>query len=112
MYQQIIWETFDHIQAGWEASGDTDQAFLASVKNASSFLDNGIHIGSWGQLQGWSAYLLSTIFSRYLTSKSDILVRLIFSNRMENRPRCEERHPPSFIGAIWLVPWLYGCKRF
>jgi alpha-L-fucosidase 2 len=43
---------FDHIQAGWKASGDTDEAFLASVKNGSNYVDKGIHIGSWGQLQG------------------------------------------------------------
>lgn len=53
MYQQLIWEMFDHVQAGWSASGDTDTAFLSSVKNASGVVDNGIHIGSWGQLQGW-----------------------------------------------------------
>ena len=52
---------FDHIEAGWSASGDTDQLFLASVKNASSYVDKGIHIGSWGQLQG----LFSNIFSIY-----------------------------------------------
>lgn len=52
-YQQLIWEMFDHIEAGWSASGDTDQAFLTSVKNASSYVDKGIHIGSWGQLQEW-----------------------------------------------------------
>jgi alpha-L-fucosidase 2 len=56
MYQQLIWEMFDHIQAGWEVSGDSDQAFLASVKNASQYVDKGIHIGSWGQLQGRCAF--------------------------------------------------------
>lgn len=52
MYQQLIWEMFDHVQAGWAASGDTDESFLSSVKNASKYVDNGVHIGSWGQLQG------------------------------------------------------------
>jgi alpha-L-fucosidase 2 len=52
LYQQLIWEMFDHIQAGWSASGDKDQKFLAAVKNASNYVDKGIHVGSWGQLQG------------------------------------------------------------
>jgi alpha-L-fucosidase 2 len=54
---------FDHIEAGWSASGDSDQAFLASVKNASTYVDKGIHIGSWGQLQGGFINSLISILS-------------------------------------------------
>jgi alpha-L-fucosidase 2 len=43
---------FDHVQAGWSASRDTDAEFLISVINAHKVVDKGIHIGSWGQLQG------------------------------------------------------------
>lgn len=52
MYQQLIWEMFDHVQAGWNASGDADTSFLSSVNKAAGLVDKGIHIGSWGQLQG------------------------------------------------------------
>jgi alpha-L-fucosidase 2 len=59
------------IEKGWAASGDTDTAFLngeiivapenrsngslfcmAEVKAKKAQMDKGIHIGSWGQLQG------------------------------------------------------------
>lgn len=52
-YQQLIWETFDHVLRGWEASGDTDTSFKNEVSTKLSKLDAGIHIGSWGQIQEW-----------------------------------------------------------
>ncbi|KAH8811188.1 glycoside hydrolase family 95 protein [Xylogone sp. PMI_703] len=57
-YQQVVWEVFDHIIAGWKASGDTNTTFLETVKATQEKMDKGIHIGDWGQLQvewkiGW-----------------------------------------------------------
>ncbi|PWY92644.1 FAD/NAD(P)-binding domain-containing protein [Aspergillus heteromorphus CBS 117.55] len=52
-YQQLIWELFDHVLRGWEASGDTDGAFKSAVSSKFSTLDPGIHIGDWGQIQEW-----------------------------------------------------------
>ncbi|KAG6864486.1 hypothetical protein C0991_009194, partial [Blastosporella zonata] len=51
--QQLIWQLFNAVEKGFEASGDTDTAFLAEVKDKRSRMDKGIHIGSWGQLQEW-----------------------------------------------------------
>jgi hypothetical protein len=55
-YQQLVWELFDHIISDWDASGDTDQSFLTSVKQAYTTIDRGVHIGSWGQIQGILSY--------------------------------------------------------
>lgn len=52
-YQQLIWDLFDHVVAGWQASGDTDTAFLSDVQSQLAKLDRGVRIGSWGQLQEW-----------------------------------------------------------
>ncbi|PWY91587.1 FAD/NAD(P)-binding domain-containing protein [Aspergillus sclerotioniger CBS 115572] len=52
-YQQLIWEVFDHVLRGWEASGDDDASFKAAISSQFSTLDPGIHIGSWGQIQEW-----------------------------------------------------------
>jgi alpha-L-fucosidase 2 len=49
----LIWEVFDHVLRGWEASGDTDTSFKSAVSAMLSKLDQGLHIGSWGQIQEW-----------------------------------------------------------
>ncbi|KAH0579033.1 hypothetical protein H2248_003194 [Termitomyces sp. 'cryptogamus'] len=51
--QQLIWQLFNAVEKGFDASGDTDTAFLAEVKAKRAQMDKGIHIGSWGQLQEW-----------------------------------------------------------
>ncbi|CAL1710806.1 unnamed protein product [Somion occarium] len=51
--QQLIWQLFNAIEKGFPASGDTDTAFLAEVRDKRVRMDKGIHIGSWGQLQEW-----------------------------------------------------------
>ncbi|PYI07564.1 hypothetical protein BO78DRAFT_396406 [Aspergillus sclerotiicarbonarius CBS 121057] len=52
-YQQLIWEVFDHVLRGWEASGDDDTSFKDAISAKFSTLDPGIHIGWWGQIQEW-----------------------------------------------------------
>lgn len=52
-YQQLIRELFEHILRGWDASGDTDTAFRSQVQDMLGKLDDGVHVGSWGQLQEW-----------------------------------------------------------
>lgn len=52
-YQQLIWEVFDHVLRGWDASGDTDTDFKSSITSALAKLDKGVHVGSWGQIQEW-----------------------------------------------------------
>ncbi|KAK4069115.1 CAZyme family GH95 [Trichoderma harzianum] len=42
-FQQVVWELFDHIIKDWDASGDTDTAFLKRVKESYSKLDPGVH---------------------------------------------------------------------
>lgn len=44
---------FDHVIRDWDASGDTDKAFLNRVKTAFAELDDGVKVGSWGQIQEW-----------------------------------------------------------
>ncbi|KAJ5780207.1 Six-hairpin glycosidase [Penicillium paradoxum] len=51
--QQLIWEVFDHVIRDWDASGDTDQSFLDSVKTAYQKIDRGVRVGSWGQILEW-----------------------------------------------------------
>jgi alpha-L-fucosidase 2 len=51
-YQTLIWEVFDHIIEGWDASGDTNSTFLQMVKDTQKKMDKGIHIGWYGQIQG------------------------------------------------------------
>ena len=41
------------MELSWfERSGDTDTAFLDEVRDKKAKMDKGLHIGSWGQLQG------------------------------------------------------------
>ncbi|THH07152.1 hypothetical protein EW146_g9406 [Bondarzewia mesenterica] len=51
--QQLIWQLLNAAEKGFDAAGDTDQAFLAQVRSIRAQMDKGIHIGSWGQLQEW-----------------------------------------------------------
>ncbi|KII85573.1 glycoside hydrolase family 95 protein [Plicaturopsis crispa FD-325 SS-3] len=51
--QQLIWQALNAVEKGFEASGDTDTAFLAEVRAKRDKMDKGIRIGSWGQLQEW-----------------------------------------------------------
>ncbi|KAI0330116.1 hypothetical protein GY45DRAFT_1251576 [Cubamyces sp. BRFM 1775] len=51
--EQLIWQLFNAIEKGFNASGDTDTDFLNEVVSKRNQMDKGIHIGSWGQLQEW-----------------------------------------------------------
>ncbi|KAH7337881.1 glycoside hydrolase family 95 protein [Rhizoctonia solani] len=51
--QQVIWQLFNAVEKGFDASGDHDTAFLQAVKAKRLKLDKGIKIGSFGQLQEW-----------------------------------------------------------
>ncbi|TRM55989.1 glycoside hydrolase family 95 protein [Schizophyllum amplum] len=51
--QQLVWQLFNAVDKGFEASGDTDAEFLDAIRTARDQMDKGIHIGSWGQLQEW-----------------------------------------------------------
>ena len=66
----MIWQLFNAVEKGFAASGETDQAFLqgalvlllgvirrclmlsTEVLAKRAQMDKGLHIGSWGQLQG------------------------------------------------------------
>jgi hypothetical protein len=68
--QTIIWQLFNAVEKGYTLAGDDDEAFLqgmlsvrceaqyrlsrllSEVRNKRAAMDKGIHIGSWGQLQG------------------------------------------------------------
>ncbi|KAG9098203.1 hypothetical protein FRC06_006651 [Ceratobasidium sp. 370] len=51
--QQLIFQLFEAIEKGFDASGDDDKAFLAEVQAKKLKLDKGVKIGSFGQLQEW-----------------------------------------------------------
>ncbi|TFY83133.1 hypothetical protein EWM64_g878, partial [Hericium alpestre] len=50
--QQVIWQLFNSAEKGYQVAEDTDSVFLDEVRTKRSQMDKGIHIGSWGQLQG------------------------------------------------------------
>ncbi|KAG8714504.1 hypothetical protein FRC09_017542 [Ceratobasidium sp. 395] len=51
--QQLVWQLFEAVEKGFDASGDTNRTFLEEVQAKKSRLDKGIKIGSFGQLQEW-----------------------------------------------------------
>jgi alpha-L-fucosidase 2 len=51
--QQLIWQLFNAVEKGFNASGDRDTAFLEEVRTKRDAMDKGLRIGSWGQLQEW-----------------------------------------------------------
>ncbi|QRV78536.1 glycoside hydrolase family 95 protein [Ceratobasidium sp. AG-Ba] len=51
--QQLVWQLFEAVEKGFDASGDTNKTFLAEVQNKKNRLDKGVKVGSWGQLQEW-----------------------------------------------------------
>ncbi|GAW06942.1 glycoside hydrolase family 95 protein [Lentinula edodes] len=55
--QQLIWQLFNAVEKGFNASGDTDTAFLEEVQTKRAQMDKGIRIGWWGQLQEWKVDL-------------------------------------------------------
>jgi alpha-L-fucosidase 2 len=58
----VVWEVFDHIIAGWDASGDKNMTFLQTVKATQEKMDKGIHIGRYGQIQGMFPFSFITAF--------------------------------------------------
>lgn len=66
--QTMIWELLNAVEKGYAISGDDDEAFLrgmsltcttgwlsrlsTEVRSKKAAMDKGVHIGSWGQLQG------------------------------------------------------------
>ncbi|KAJ3802095.1 glycoside hydrolase family 95 protein [Lentinula aff. detonsa] len=55
--QQLIWQLFNAVEKGFNASGDTDVAFLEEVQTKRAQMDKGLRIGWWGQLQEWKVDL-------------------------------------------------------
>ncbi|KIK57466.1 glycoside hydrolase family 95 protein [Collybiopsis luxurians FD-317 M1] len=55
--QQLIWQMFNAVEKGFNASGDTDVAFLQEVQAKRAQMDKGLRIGWWGQLQEWKVDL-------------------------------------------------------
>ncbi|KDQ10794.1 glycoside hydrolase family 95 protein [Botryobasidium botryosum FD-172 SS1] len=55
--QQLIWQMFNAVEKGFNASGDTDVAFLNEVRSKRALMDKGLRIGQWGQLQEWKVDL-------------------------------------------------------
>ncbi|KAF9060966.1 glycoside hydrolase family 95 protein [Rhodocollybia butyracea] len=55
--QQQIWQLFNAVEKGFNASGDTDIAFLQEVQTKRAQMDKGLRIGWWGQLQEWKVDL-------------------------------------------------------
>ncbi|KAF5390948.1 hypothetical protein D9757_003944 [Collybiopsis confluens] len=55
--QQLIWQMFNAVEKGFNASGDTDVAFLEEVQAKRAQMDKGLRIGWWGQLQEWKVDL-------------------------------------------------------
>ncbi len=51
--QQLIWELFNNTLKAANAMGDADPAFVATLQDKFSNLDNGVEIGSWGQIKEW-----------------------------------------------------------
>ncbi|KAH7322255.1 glycoside hydrolase family 95 protein [Rhizoctonia solani] len=53
--QQILWQLFESVEKGFDASGDRDTVFWKQieVRGKKIKLDKGIKIGSFGQLQEW-----------------------------------------------------------
>jgi alpha-L-fucosidase 2 len=50
--QQLIWELFDNTLKA-AAVVDADITFVSALQSKFNDLDNGLHIGSWGQIREW-----------------------------------------------------------
>jgi hypothetical protein len=82
----VIWEVFDHIITGWDASGDTNTTFLQTVKATQEKMDKGIHIGWFGQIQGsYIRNYLPFSFSIIFFLGKLYLSASLTAIRMENR---------------------------
>jgi alpha-L-fucosidase 2 len=51
--QQLIWELFNGTLKAASLVPDVDAAFVAELQSKFALLDNGVHIGSWGQIREW-----------------------------------------------------------
>ena len=52
-WQQLIYQVFDTALASAPIVGETDEGFLSEVEDKLARLDEGLHIGRWGQVQEW-----------------------------------------------------------
>ena len=84
----MIWQLFNAVLKGSEVAGETDMEFLdgnadtsgrdaisdsfwihTEVQEKMNAMDKGIHIGSWGQLQGMSITLYAHSFNSHILSR-------------------------------------------
>ncbi|CAE6463560.1 unnamed protein product [Rhizoctonia solani] len=79
--QQILWQLFEYVEKGFDASEDTDTAFLEEVRAKKIKLDKGIKIGSFGQLQEWKVEFDSpTNLHRHLSHLVGLYPGYVVSN--------------------------------
>lgn len=77
-----------------------DMNDFSEVREKRAQMDKGIHIGSWGQLQGEVNLVILT----QLRSSDDIHLR------MEGRHGFAHRYPSTSITSYRTIPWL--CHHF
>ena len=51
--QQLIWELFDNTIKASDVLDNMDPEFISTLKDRFADLDNGLKIGSWGQIREW-----------------------------------------------------------
>jgi alpha-L-fucosidase 2 len=51
--QQLIWELFNNTLQAASLLDNADPSFVAELQSKFAQLDNGVHIGDWGQIREW-----------------------------------------------------------
>ncbi|MDR1632521.1 MAG: glycoside hydrolase N-terminal domain-containing protein [Dysgonamonadaceae bacterium] len=110
--QQLIWELFDKTLKA-AAIVEAEPAFISELQSKFADLDNGLHIGSWGQLREWKIREdvqgdthrhISHLIALYPGNQISYLIDSVYADAAKTSLISR-----SDNGTGWSLAWKIAC---
>lgn len=118
--QQLVWQLFSEtsqaLQVLWKQGKNVDEAFASELTAKFDRLDNGLEIGSWGQIKEWKkdSWRLDTLGNQHRHLSQ--LIALYPGNQISNRKTPElvkafqtTLNSRGDLGTGWSRAWKIAC---
>jgi alpha-L-fucosidase 2 len=111
--QQLIWELFDNTLKAASLIGNADTAFVNALTSKFNALDNGLHVGSWGQIREWKNRQdtrgdthrhISHLIALYPGNQISFLIDSVYANAAKTTLLSR-----GDMGTGWSRAWKIAC---
>jgi alpha-L-fucosidase 2 len=111
--QQLIWELFDNTLKAAMLLDDADATFVNTLTSKFNALDNGLHIGLWGQIREWKIRQdvqgdthrhISHLIALYPGNQISFLLDSVYANAAKTTLLSR-----GDMGTGWSRAWKIAC---